>query len=61
MGKRYGLVIAAANGAAMCAETVACPAVGHHVIAWWWFLQLGLSIGVLTSSAALLSLTRRAR
>ncbi len=61
MGRWSGLGVAAANGVAMLGETIACPAVGHHVIAWWWFVQLGLSLAVLASAVALLAVTRPAR
>ncbi len=61
MGRWGGLGVAAANGVAMVGETIACPAVGHHVIAWWWFVQLGLSLAVLASAVALLAVTRPAR
>jgi hypothetical protein len=61
MGRWSGLGVAAANGVAMLGETIACPAVGHHVIAWWWFVQLGLSLAVLASAVALLAGTRPAR
>lgn len=35
-------------GAGMIAETITCPASGHHqVLGWWWYLQWGLSAAVL--------------
>lgn len=46
------------NGVAMVAETVTCPASGHHhVLGWWWYAQLALSLAVL--AAGILARTQR--
>jgi hypothetical protein len=42
------------NGIGMVAETITCPASGHHyVLGWWWYAQLALSVGVLIGGLVL--------
>jgi hypothetical protein len=51
-----------ANGVGMIAETVTCPASGHHqVLGWWWYAQLTLSAAVLIGGLALRRVYRRSR
>jgi len=43
-----------ANGVGMIAETITCPASGHHhTLDWWWYVQLTLSAAVLLGGLAL--------
>ena len=41
-------------GLGMIGETITCPASGHHhVLGWWWYVQLTLSVAVLLGGLAL--------
>jgi hypothetical protein len=41
-------------GVGMIAETITCPASGHHhTLGWWWYAQLTLSVAVLLGGLAL--------
>ena len=48
------LVAVVIAGLGMIGETITCPASGHHhVLGWWWYVQLTLSIAVLLGGLAL--------
>jgi hypothetical protein len=52
--RRWAAVAVIADGVGMIAETVTCPASGHHqVLGWWWYVQLALSVAVLLGGLAL--------
>jgi hypothetical protein len=43
-----------ANGLLMIAETITCPASGHHhTLGWWWYAQWVVSLSVVATGAAL--------
>ncbi len=42
-----------AAGVMMAVETIVCPYAGHTPIGWWTWVQAGLSLFVLFTSAAL--------
>jgi hypothetical protein len=60
VGRRYGLWISAGAGASLVVQSALCPALDHHVIAGWWWAQLGLAIGIVVLSLGLLAGTRAA-
>ena len=49
--KRWGIAASLAAGTVLLADTVACPATGHHAFAGWWFAQLAL-VGLLFGISA---------
>ncbi|SOE02729.1 hypothetical protein [Blastococcus haudaquaticus] len=46
---RYGL----AAGALMAVMTMVCPLAGHTPVGWWTWVQTGLSLAVMATSAVL--------
>jgi hypothetical protein len=60
-GRRSGLRLAAIAGAGLITQSALCPAVDHHVIAGWWWAQLGLTIGITVLATAVLAATTTAR
>jgi hypothetical protein len=59
-GRRTGLTSALLGGAAWLGLTASCPAMDHHEIAAWWFVQLAASLLIMGMSAVLLVRTKRA-
>jgi hypothetical protein len=57
--RSWGSAAGVLNGGLMVSVVAMCPASGHHVIAGWWWAQLGLSALMLAAPAWLL-LARRA-
>ena len=60
-GRRSGLWLGVVAGAGLVTETALCPALDHHLIAGWWWAQLGISLGITAVNAALLARTRPSR
>jgi hypothetical protein len=52
-GSRRARLLGVLAGVGMAVETVLCPGTGHHLIGWYTWVQAGLSLFVLLSSAAL--------
>jgi hypothetical protein len=46
-------VLGLVAGAGMAVGTVVCPGTGHHVVGWYTWVQAGLTLFVLLTSAAL--------
>jgi hypothetical protein len=59
-GRRTGLTSGFAGGAGLLGLTASCPAMDHHEIAAWWFVQLAVSLLIMGTSAVLLRRTKRA-
>jgi hypothetical protein len=57
-GRRTGLQTGLVAGTGLLALTAACPATGHHAIAAWWWVQLGVSAFIALTSLGLLARTR---
>jgi hypothetical protein len=57
--RRWGPAAGALNGGLLVTSVALCPVSGHHVIAGWWWAQLGLSAAMLAAPVGLL-LARRA-
>jgi peptidoglycan/LPS O-acetylase OafA/YrhL len=54
-GGRNGARLGAAAGVLMAALTIICPLAGHSTVGWWTWVQTGLSLFVLGTSAALMA------
>ena len=54
-GGRNGARLGAAAGVLMAALTIICPLAGHSTVGWWTWVQTGLSLVVLGTSAALMA------
>jgi hypothetical protein len=52
-GSRLAPRLGIAAGVMMAVETIVCPYAGHTPIGWWTWVQAGLSLFVLFTSAAL--------
>jgi len=60
-GRRSGLWAGVVGGAGLLTMTVLCPAVDHHTIAAWWWVQLALGAVMTAVAAVLLATTRSVR
>ena len=54
-GGRNGALLGAVAGALMAVETVIRPLAGHTPVGWWTWVQTGLTLFVLGTSAALMA------
>ena len=54
-GGRNGPRLGVAAGVLMAVETVVCVLAGHTAVGWWTWVQTGLSLFVLGTSAALMA------
>ncbi len=54
-GGRNGPRLGVAAGVLMAVMTVICPLAGHTPVGWWTWVQTGLSLFVLGTSAALMA------
>ena len=54
-GGRHGARLGAVTGVLMAALTIICPLAGHSTVGWWTWVQTGLSLFVLGTSAALMA------
>ncbi len=52
-GSRHAPRLGIAAGVLMAVETIVCPYAGHTPFGWWTWVQAGLSLYVLLTSAAL--------
>ncbi|TFV50278.1 hypothetical protein [Blastococcus sp. TF02A-35] len=52
-GSRYAARLGLVAGALMAVMTIICPLAGHTPVGWWTWVQAGLSLFVMASSAAL--------
>jgi hypothetical protein len=52
-GSRNSARLGMAAGVLMAVETIICPIAGHTPVGWWTWVQTGLSLFVLATSAAL--------
>jgi hypothetical protein len=52
-GSRNSARLGMAAGVMMAVETIVCPLAGHTPVGWWTWVQTGLSLFVMTTSAAL--------
>lgn len=59
-GRRSGLRLAAIAGTGLITQSALCPAVDHHLIAGWWWTQLGLTIAITVLATAVLVITTTA-
>jgi hypothetical protein len=60
--RRWAPVAVVVAGMSMIAETITCPASGHHhTLGWWWYVQWTLSVAVLLGGLALLRVFPRHR
>lgn len=59
-GGRNGARLGAVAGILMAVETAMCPFAGHTPVGWWTWVQTGLSLLVLGTSAALMARRGRA-
>ncbi len=57
-GRRSGLRLGAVGGAGLVTQTALCPALDHHLIAAWWWAQLGVGVAITALCAGLLAATR---
>jgi hypothetical protein len=60
VGRRSGLRAGVVAWLALVTQSALCPAVGHHVIAPWWWAQLGIAVSVTVLGVGLLAATRAA-
>jgi hypothetical protein len=52
--RRWAPMAVVVAGMGMIAETITCPASGHHhTLGWWWYVQLTLSVAILLGGLAL--------
>ena len=54
-GARSSARLGAAAGIFMALETTICPLAGHTPVGWWTWVQAGLSLAVMGTSAALMA------
>jgi hypothetical protein len=54
-GGRNGARLGVAAGVLMAVLTIVCPLAGHSTVGWWTWVQTGLSLFVLGTSAALMA------
>lgn len=54
-GSRRAAQLGVAAGVMMAVETIVCPFAGHTPVGWWTWVQAGLSLFVLFTSAALMA------
>ncbi|CAA9247922.1 MAG: hypothetical protein AVDCRST_MAG52-1938, partial [uncultured Blastococcus sp.] len=52
-GSRNSARLGLAAGLAMAVMTMICPLAGHTPVGWWTWLQTGLSLAVMATSAVL--------
>jgi hypothetical protein len=52
-GSRNSARLGMAAGVMMAVETIMCPIAGHTPVGWWTWVQTGLSLMVMATSAAL--------
>jgi hypothetical protein len=54
-GARSSARLGAVAGIFMALETTICPLAGHTPVGWWTWVQAGLSLAVMGTSAALMA------
>ncbi len=57
-GRRSGLRLGAVAGVGLVGQVALCPALDHHVLAGWWWVQLAVGVGIAALSIGLLARTR---
>jgi len=57
-GRRWALPAAVAFSAAEAVNVGLCPVTGHHVLGWWWYVQVAVTVAMVVLPAVVLGRTR---
>jgi len=61
LARRWSLTAGLVTGASLLTLSALCPASGHHAIAAWWFVQMGVGVAMTALPAAVLARTQSSR
>jgi len=61
LARRWSLTAGLVTGAGLLTLSALCPASGHHEVAAWWFVQMGVGVAMTALPAGVLARTQSSR